>query len=206
LSNILTTPNLVARTYRIHMIIRILLLLFLCLPQVSPGLPQASIVEEGGWVTRDGKPAPNSDSIKSINGFGGWLIVTQDNDWESKWNTPPETVPYFSEASTVKYGEQLTILTFFINPKIDHTGSIHLVCSIKITKPDGSQSVSAEDIDCAKGKLNGNPRSIRMTSAVLKFIGEGGDPPGKWVVEVDVKDTVRNITVPLKAGFTLIAD
>ena len=65
---------------------------------------------------------------------------------------------------------------------------------------------SAEDIDCAKGKPDGNPRNVRMTSAVLKYIGEEGDPPGKWVVEVDIRDTVRNVTVPLRADFTLVAD
>jgi len=188
------------------MINRLLVLFLLCIPQVSLCQPQASTVEERGWVTRDGKPVPSSDSIKTIKGFGGWLIVTQDNDWESKWNTPPETVPHYSEASIVKYGEQLTILTFYINPKIDHIGSVHLVCNIKITRPDGSQSVSAEDIDCAKGKLNGNPRNVRMTSAILKYIGEKGDPPGKWIVEVDLKDNLRNVKLSLKADFNLVAD
>ena len=186
-----------------NMFKHLLILLFLYTPQVSSALSQDLSVEQGGWVTRDAKPIPNSDSIKSIGGLGGWLVVTPDNDWESKWNTPPETVPYFSEASVVKYGEQLTILTFYINPGIDRTGSIHLVCNIRITKPDGSQSVSAEDIDCAKGELKGNPRNVRMTSAVLKYIGEEGDLPGKWIVEVDLKDIVRNVTVPLKTYFNL---
>ena len=71
--------------------------------------------ETGGWVSRDGKPALDTDAMKSINGFGGWLVVTPDKDWEKKWNTSPETVPHFTEAKKVSYGEQLTILTFFIN-------------------------------------------------------------------------------------------
>ena len=60
--------------------------------------------ELGGWVTRDGKPVANSDAMKSIDGFGGWLVVTPDLDWEAKWNTSPETTPDFSEAKNVAYG------------------------------------------------------------------------------------------------------
>ena len=52
--------------------------------------------EEGGWRDKDGNPVPNTDSMNSIDGFGGWLIVTPDKDWEEKWNTPSEDIPHFS--------------------------------------------------------------------------------------------------------------
>ena len=156
-----------------------------------------------GWVTRDGKPVPNSNAIKSINGFGGWLIITPDSDWEKKWNTSPETIPYFTEATEVTYGMELSILTFFINPKTDDAGEIDILCDIKVTRPNGSLSVNAKGIKCASGKLNGNPRNIRMVSAVIKYVGEKGDPPGKWIVEVTLKDKVRGIVIPLKAHFFL---
>jgi len=45
-----------------------------------------------------------------------------------------------------------------------------------------------------------------MTSAILKYIGEKGDPPGKWIVEVDLKDNLRNVKLSLKADFNLVAD
>ncbi len=32
--------------------------------------------DEGGWIDRAGNPVPNSDAMKSVNGFGGWLVVT----------------------------------------------------------------------------------------------------------------------------------
>ena len=63
----------------------------------------AAHTETGVWVFVDGRSVPNSDTIKSINGFGGSLVVTPDPDWEEKWNTSPETVPHFSEAAEVSY-------------------------------------------------------------------------------------------------------
>lgn len=158
----------------------------------------------GGWITKDGKPVPNSESMKSINGFGGSLVVTPDADWEAKWNTSPETVPWFSTASEVRYGETVTILTFFINPKTNASGEIQILCDIKVTRPDGNSPIDARDVNCASGKLQGHLRSVRLSSAIIKFIGEDGDPPGKWQVEVNLTDKIRGTTIPLKTHFTLL--
>ncbi len=163
-----------------------------------------AVTDEGGWITRDGTRVPNTDNMKSINGFGGWLIVTPDKDWESKWNTSPETTPHFSEAKNVKYGETLTILPFYINPKINSAGEANVLCSIKVIRPDGSHAIDAKGIECVSGKLQGNPRNVRLTSTVIKYIGEDGDLPGVWLVEFELTDTIRNVTVPLKAQFKLV--
>ena len=160
--------------------------------------------ETEGWVTRDGKPVPNSDAMKSINGFGGWLVVTPDIDWEAKWNTSPETVPNFSEAKNVLYGQQLTILTFYINPKTNASGELDLLCEIKVTRPDGSSSVDTKKIQCASGKLQGDRRNIRLSSAVLKYVGEEGDPPGRWIVQITLIDKIRGTAIPLKTHFNLL--
>ncbi len=166
-------------------------------------LSLGAFAETGGWVSKDGRPIPNSDTMKSINGFGGSLIVTPDRDWEEKWNTLPETVPYFSEAKHVSYGEQLTILVFYINPKIDSSGTVNILCDIKVTRPDGSTSIDARGVQCAEGKLQGNPRNVRLTSAVIKYVGEAGDPPGKWIIDIALMDQVRGTVVPLKTHFNL---
>jgi hypothetical protein len=159
--------------------------------------------ETGGWVTREGKPVPNSEAMKSINGFGGWLVVTPDSDWEEKWNTSPETTPKFSEAKDVSYGEKLTILAFYINPKASLSGELDVLCDIKVTRPDGSTSINAKGVQCATGKLQGNPRNIRLSSAVIKYIGEKGDLPGEWIIEIALTDKVRGTAIPLKTHFNL---
>ena len=43
-----------------------------------------------------------------------------------------------------------------------------------------------------------------MSSAVIKYIGEKGDPPGKWVVEIALTDKVRGTIIPLKTQFNLL--
>ena len=161
---------------------------------------------EGGWIDRSGNPVPNRDDLKSIRGFGGWLVVTPDSDWEAKWNTPKEHVPNFSTADEVKVGEVLTILPLFINPKPDANGVVQIQCDIRIVRPDQSISIDEKNLDCFKYKLSSDPRSIWLSTIIPKYVGDPTDPKGSWQVEVVLRDMVRNVEVPLKTRFTLIDD
>ena len=134
-----------------------------------------------------------------------WLVAgTPDKNWEEKWNAPKETIPHFSEAEEVELGEALTILPFFANPKLDENKNFSILCDIKITKPDGSFSINEIDVPCAQRVLDTNPMSIFLTQTVIKFIGETGDPYGKWTVYFNIKDVLRNIEVPLETSFKLV--
>jgi hypothetical protein len=54
---------------------------------------------------------------KTKNDFAAWLLVTPDTDWQQKWDTSPDTVPYFREATSAKRGEPLAIWPFSQIPK-----------------------------------------------------------------------------------------
>jgi hypothetical protein len=149
--------------------------------------------DQFSWKDRDGNPVPNTDSMKSVQGFGGWLVVTPDLDWQEKWNTPAETTPNFSEAFEVSLGEQLTILTFFGNPAVSADGEIEILCDLQVVRPDKSYSVNEKDIECAKGALQGNPYNVRLSQAIIKYVGEPGDQIGEWSVFVTLKDKLRKV-------------
>ena len=176
-------------------ILPILLLLISCI---------CSSNDDFHWRLSNGEKAPNRENQKSINGFGAWLVVTPDKDWEDKWNTPRENVPHFSEARDVKLGQELTILPFFANPKLDKNLNLEILCDIKVQKPDGTYSINERNIICAKGLLNGDPWSIFLTQTVLKYVGEEGDLFGTWTVFFEINDSVRNVTVPLQTSFNLV--
>ncbi len=157
-----------------------------------------------GWRAKNGNIVPNSDNMKSIKGFGGWLVITSDADWEEKWNTPTYVSPEFNEASNVYYGQKLTILTFFINPKVSDVGSVNITCGVKITRPDDTISVDNQNIECLKDIVIDNPRNVHLSPIVIDYIGEEGDPPGEWVVEVNINDINRGAYIPLKNTFMVI--
>src|SRR5438046_8061111 len=104
---------------------------------------EPAVAAETAWHSRDGKPIPDTESRKSANGFGASLVVTPDEDWETKWNTPPETVPTFREARTVKRGGVVTILIFFANPQTDSRNTANVLCELSLLRTDASCAISA---------------------------------------------------------------
>ena len=159
---------------------------------------------EVGWKDKDGKPVPDTESQKSVEGFGGLLIVTPDKDWEEKWNAP--TPPHFSGGSTVKKGGELFILTIYTNPQLDASGDANVTLDIDVRRPDGSSSTDAKGAVCFQGKLRGPPHNVYLCGPVVGFIGEPSDPVGDWSVRIKLIDNIRKVEIPLSTTFTLVND
>lgn len=158
---------------------------------------------KSSWRDSDGKPVGETESMKSKGDFAGSLLATPDDDWEKKWNTPPETQPHFNMAGVVPYGKKVYILTFFVNPKLDQQGKASVRCDIRILAPTGKVSTEQKDATCFSGGIQGSPYAQRLSTTVVTFWGDPGDPPGTWAVEVVLRDTVRNVELPLRTTFEL---
>ena len=141
--------------------------------------------------------------MKSKSDFAGSLLVTLDADWEKKWNTPPETKPNFNKAEVVPYGKKAFILTFFANPLKDANGNANVKCDLKISDPKGKVSLEQRGMVCFAGRLAGNPYNLYLSAPVIAFSGDPGDPPGTWVVNVNLRDENRNVGLPLRTTFQL---
>jgi hypothetical protein len=155
------------------------------------------------WRDPSGMPVAETESMKSKDGFGGWLLATTDEDWEKKWNSPPEAKPNFARAGTVPYGKKVFILTFFGNPKRDRRGNVNVRCDLRISSPAGNVALAQKDMICFAGQIKGNPYHLRLSAPVIGFSGDAGDPSGIWVVEVVLRDAVRNVELPLRTTFAL---
>lgn len=160
-------------------------------------------VHGGYWRDGSGAPLPDTESRRTVGDFAGSLIVTSDQDWEAKWNTPPETVPQFTEARTVGRGDRVFALIFFANPKLDGDRRADIRCDLKVVRPDGTASFDQPGAVCFQGRVEGSPHNVYLALPVIGFVGEPGDAAGVWTVHVVLKDTLRNVVLPLKTTFTL---
>lgn len=154
-------------------------------------------------VTAADNAAPVTEAKKTVAGFTGLLIVTSDKDWEKKWNTSPQSIPYLSSGSTVKRGGELSIITMFGNPQLDASGAANVSMDIDVIQPDGASSSHAEDAVCTRGKMAGPVESFYLCGQVVDFIAEESDPVGTWSVRIVLKDDVRNVSIPLTTEFVL---
>ena len=141
--------------------------------------------------------------MRSKSEFAGSLLATTDENWEKKWNTPPETRPNFNKAATVPYGKKIFILTFFANPKLDQLGKANIRCDLRISSPTGKVTLNQKDMTCYAGEIKGSPYNLYLSAPVIAFSGDPGDPPGVWVVEVALRDAGRNVELPLRTTFEL---
>jgi hypothetical protein len=156
-----------------------------------------------GWKDQSGHLTQNTESRNSVNGFGGWLVVTSDADWKAKWLTPSDTVPHFTEAKNVARGKEIFVLTLFANPLLDSNGDANITCDLDVTRPDGTSSIHQVGAVCFQGKIKEAPTHLFLSAPVIGFRGDPDDPSGKWVVHVTLKDNVRGAIVPLQSSFVL---
>lgn len=152
--------------------------------------------ERSDWI--------QTESRKVKNDFGGNLIVTPDENWLQKWSTPSDQVVYFNEADVVEVGKKLWILTFFVNPKLDSNGDANLVCTLTATRPDSSVASHHENFQCLEGKVEGALSNVRLSPAVIGFVGEQDDQLGEWTIDVQITDENRDTVLDLQTSFTLV--
>lgn len=162
-----------------------------------------SSAHAGYWKDSKGNPIPDTESRRTVNEFGGSLLLTTDQNWEQKWNTPAEMVPQFKETNAVTQGQKLFTLIFLANPKLNAIQESNVTCDLKVTNPEGSLAVDQKAAICLQQRLSGKPNNVYLAAPVIEFSGEPNDPKGVWKVEVSLKDNVRNVVLPLKATFTL---
>jgi hypothetical protein len=159
--------------------------------------------QEGVWLGESHKQLPDTEDRKSKDGFGGALLVTSDLNWREKWDTSPNIVPHFNQASDVRRGQSLVVLTFYVNPKITPEGLAKVLCTVRVMRPDKSLSVDLKDFPCLDGKLQGDPNYVRLAPTMLNFVGEPADPLGTWTVEVYLADAMRKVVLDLRTTFVL---
>ncbi|WP_445145069.1 hypothetical protein [Dyella sp. Tek66A03] len=174
-------------------LLSLLLLTLLALPAFS----------QEGWKDGRGHFAPDTESRRSVGGFGGSLLVTPDADWQAKWQTPSDTVPNFAVAKAVPRGKQVFFLIFFANPLLKEGGAADITCDIDVLRPDGKATFHQLDMTCFKGVISESKNHTFLSAPVIGWTGDSDDPAGTWVLRVFLKDNVRKVSVPLRTSFEL---
>lgn len=162
-----------------------------------------SVPAQTGQPDATGNTLPGASATQSSEGFSASLVITADPDWQQKWESPPDVAPRFDLATEVKEGGSLYILSFLSNPMLDAAGMAQVRCDLRISKPDGSLSGDEHDLPCFVTALETDPKLVYLSTVGVKFTAEAGDPKGTWTVAITVRDTLRNVAIPLQSSFEM---
>lgn len=164
----------------------------------------AFAADEFLWKDASGKPVALSPSRKSIDGFGGMLLVTGDSDWKEKWMKPSSTPPRIGEIDSIKRGQSLNVLIFFSNPMVDKkTLKADIRCNLQVLRPDGKVDINQENQNCFLGDPGPNLNHVFLANQAIGFVAEPKDPKGTWKVRVALEDKTRKVRLDLETEFEL---
>jgi hypothetical protein len=174
--------------------------LFLILISTSHPADPTWSKDAAGWNV-DGQAVADSDSRKSRNGFGAMLLLIDDPKFFEDWKKPE--APKFKTISTARRLVPIHATILFAGAgSNDDDGKAHVICDVKVLKPDGSIYGAREGMIATKNPMP-SATTLLLASERLVVRIEPKDPAGIYVVEAVVKDKIKNIDLKLKQSFSI---
>jgi hypothetical protein len=149
----------------------------------------------GGWA-ENGRPAPDSDNVKSKGGFGAQLWIVNDESFFDNWKKP-ET-PHVPVTKRAERDKPVFIIIFFINPGLDGNSGADVVADVTITAPNGAVYGDFKDVKIWQGRYRTPANDIQLGMAHLGLTIEDTDLLGQYKIEAVVKDRIKNVNLSLK--------
>jgi hypothetical protein len=152
------------------------------------------------WQKGDER-VPDTLDRKSVNGFGGHLLVVENPQaFIKEWQKPEP--PKINPVSKVKRGVLLGGFVLFAGCKPDTQGRCNSEVDYVVYKPDGS--VYAELKGQPLWKEEAPPaKVIQLSRAILAIRIEKNDPAGEYRVKARVADLNADISFELETKFLL---
>lgn len=157
--------------------------------------------EEFGWTIND-KSAPDTDNVKSMNGFGAQMWIINDESFFDDWNKP-ET-PNLTFTETAIRNKKVFIIFLFINPGLDEQLKANVVADVLIKDPSGKVYGNFTDLEIWQRTYDTPRNSIQLGVAHLGLLIEDGEQLGTYKIEAAVKDRIKNVALKLNTEFTAV--
>jgi len=148
---------------------------------------------------KDGKPVADAPNMKSKNGFGAQLYLTQSTQFFEDWNKPG--TPNLKVLEKARRNVPLFSAILFVDPGTDSKGSVDVTYDMVIRKPDGSVYGRQKNAVGLKGKHVVPAHDLQLAQERMGIQIDSQDPSGTYTVEVTVRDHIKKVELLLKAAF-----
>lgn len=152
-------------------------------------------------VTKGDEKAADTSERKSVNGFGGHLIVVENpRGFIEEWQKPQ--TPNIKTVKDVARGKVIGAFVLFAGCKTDSAGVCNSEVDYTVIKPDGSVYAERKGQPLWKEQAPPAPNT-QLGRAILAFRMESKDPAGEYIVKAKVSDLNAGITFELETKFRL---
>ena len=155
---------------------------------------------EYGWWEND-KPVPDSDNIKSKDGFGVIMQLINDESFFDNWKKPEP--PNLKFTKTAIRNKKVFIVFLFINPGLDQSSVANVIADVLIKAPNGEIYGSFKNIEIWKRPYDTPRNHIQLGIAHLGLVVEDGEQLGTYKIEAEIKDEIKNVSLKLQSQFTV---
>lgn len=173
-------------------------LLLLITLSVSPVLGQ----EANSW-RKDGKAANETANMKSKDGFGAQLFLTEDAQFFQNWHKPETPRLTTLEKDKARRNVPIFTVILFVDPGTDASGAADVTCDIVVRKPDGTVYGEQKDMAGWRGNYIVPAHNLQLSAGRMGIRIEPQDPSGIYTVEAIVRDNIKKIELPLKTSFEI---
>jgi hypothetical protein len=157
------------------------------------------------WYTREtGEVSQDTDERKSVGGFGGWLLLTDErekflHDWTS---APVEQAPKIHTVSSASRSTEVTALLFYGGCG-QGVKACDATVDFKVLRPDGSTYGEQSGEQLSDGKV-APKEMVRLSQALLSVRIESADPLGVYQVLATINEPSTGTVMRLKQTFSVV--
>jgi hypothetical protein len=149
------------------------------------------------WYS-NGKPVPDTENVKSKNGFGAQVWLTP-NDIVDEWNKPE--APKIIITKRAKRNTPVYITILFASPSVNEKGLSDISGDILIRQPDGKVYADLKNVDIWENRAAPPKGNIQLAEKTVAIVIENKDLLGTYSIDVLVRDDLKQVTIPLHYEF-----
>lgn len=175
---------------------------FACMVSAEPNAKASQ--SDQGWV-QNATNRIEMPNMKSSKGFGASLWLTDDAQFFDNWEKDTAGVK-IEPMRQVKRDKPFFTVVIFTNPGADSKKQCNVTGDITIRKPDGTVYGAMTNANFWVALPAPKQGELQLAVDYMATVIEKKDPPGKYSVEVIVRDNIKKAEISLSDSFVVEKD
>lgn len=153
----------------------------------------APLVAQSAWVDSNGKPVPDTESMRSDGNFGVQIVLTPNEEqFRQTWNSTKGT-PKLVSTNSVRFASSVSALIILHGCTPNLKGVCDVVSEFVLESPNGAKFPAGGGPVWSSAPMQSGLLQLGQASMTVGF--DKNDPVGDYKITSKVKDNVSGKTL-----------